>query len=72
MEDNKRKMLVERNIEVHTYDVDFMQIVNNTVYVKWFEDLRMAMMDEYLPLTETMKDGNSPILQRLMFSTSIL
>lgn len=62
MEDNKRKMLVERNIEVHTYDVDFMQIVNNTVYVKWFEDLRMAMMDEYLPLTETMKDGNSPIL----------
>lgn len=29
MEDNKRKMLVEHEIEVHTYDVDFMQIVNN-------------------------------------------
>jgi len=62
MEENKRKMLVERKIEVHTYDVDFMQIVNNTVYVKWFENLRMAMMDELMPLAETMKDGNSPII----------
>lgn len=33
MEVNKRKMLVERNIEVHTYDMDFMQIVKNTIYV---------------------------------------
>lgn len=61
-EESKRKMLVERQLPVHTYDVDFMQIVNNTVYVKWFEDLRMAIMDEYLPLTETLKDGCSPIL----------
>lgn len=55
-------MLVERAIQVHSYDVDFMQIVNNTVYVKWFEDLRMAIMDEYFPLTEALKEGNSPIL----------
>lgn len=58
----KRKMLVERAIPVHTYDVDFMGIVSNTVYVKWFEDLRMAIMDEYFPLTDALKEGNSPIL----------
>ena len=33
-------------IKVHSYDVDYMRIVNNTVYVKWFEDLRMAMLDK--------------------------
>ena len=29
----KRKMLIEIPIPVHSYDVDYMQIVNNTVYV---------------------------------------
>lgn len=57
-----RRMYVERPVPVHSYDVDFMQIVNNTVYVKWFEDLRMAILDEYLPLTDMLKEGNSPIL----------
>jgi acyl-CoA thioester hydrolase len=39
-----------------------MQIVNNTVYVKWFEDLRTAILDEYFPLEEMLRDNNSPIL----------
>jgi acyl-CoA thioester hydrolase len=60
--EEKRRMLVEMPIKVHSYDVDYMQIVNNTVYVKWFEDLRMAMLDQYFPLTEMMKENNTPIL----------
>lgn len=60
--EEKRKMLVIRDLQVHSYDVDFMQIVNNTVYVKWFEDLRMAILDENFPLPEMLRDGNSPIL----------
>lgn len=59
---DERKMIVEMPIPVHGYDVDFMGIVNNTVYVKWLEDLRMAILDKYFPLTEMLKDGNSPIL----------
>lgn len=55
-------MIVEMPIPVHGYDVDFMGIVNNTVYVKWLEDLRMAILDKYFPLQEMLKDGNSPIL----------
>ena len=60
--EEKRRMLVEMPIKVHSYDVDYMQIVNNTVYVKWFEDLRMAMLDQYFPLPEMMKENNTPIL----------
>lgn|SRR5574344_206177 len=58
----KRKMLIEMPIPVHSYDVDYMQIVNNTVYVKWFENLRMAILDKYFPLAEMMKSHNTPIL----------
>lgn len=56
------KMYVQQEIKVRTYDVDYMQIVNNTVYVKWFENLRMAILDKYFPLSDMMAEGNSPIL----------
>ena len=55
-------MLVEQAIKVKSYDTDYMQIVNNTVYVKWFEDLRRLILDEYFPLEEMLKDNNTPIL----------
>lgn len=58
----ENKMIVEMPLLVHSYDVDFMGIVNNTVYVKWLEDLRMAILDKYFPLTEMLSEGNSPIL----------
>lgn len=57
-----KKMYIEQPIIVRTYDVDYMQIVNNTVYVKWFEDLRMAILDKYFPLQEMLEEHNSPIL----------
>lgn len=57
-----KKMYVEQLINVRTYDVDYMQIVNNTVYVKWFEDLRMAILDKYFPLQEMLEEKNTPIL----------
>lgn len=57
-----RKMYVKQPIAVRSYDVDYMQIVNNTVYAKWLEDLRMAILDKYFPLTEMLKNNESPIL----------
>lgn len=38
-------MYVEIPIKVKSYDTDCMKIVNNTVYVKWFEDLRLEILD---------------------------
>lgn len=58
----KRKMYVELPIKVKTYDTDYMQIVSNTVYVKWFEDLRVAILKKYFPLEDMLKENNSPIL----------
>lgn len=59
---DRKKMYIEHPIIVRTYDVDYMQIVNNTVYVKWFEDLRMAILDKYFPLEDMLDENNSPIL----------
>lgn len=59
---DERKMTVETPLQIHAYDIDFMGIVNNTVYVKWLEDMRMAILDKYFPLADMLRDGNSPIL----------
>ena len=56
------KMYVEFPIRVKTYDTDYMGIVNNTVYVKWIDDLRTALFDKYLPIEARMKERNSPII----------
>jgi len=41
---------VEIAFTVHTYDIDFANIVSNIVYIRWLEGLRLAMLDRYLPL----------------------
>jgi len=55
-------MYIEEPIKIRSYDTDYMQIVSNTVYVKWFEDLRTAILDVYFPLEEMLKANNTPIL----------
>ncbi len=37
---------IERDLPIRTYDIDFAGIVSNIVYVRWLEDLRLAMMEE--------------------------
>src|SRR5260370_1120454 len=54
--------VVERDIMVKTYDVDFAGIVSNIVYIRWLEDLRLAMMDEAYPLPRALADDVAPIL----------
>ena len=54
--------VVERAIEIRTYDIDFAGIVGNIVYVRWLEDLRLAMMAEVYPLAEAVADDVAPVL----------
>jgi len=54
--------VVERDIAVKTYDIDFAGIVSNIVYIRWLEDLRLAMMDESYPLPRALADDVAPIL----------
>ncbi len=63
-----RPLLVSLPLKVQTYDIDFAHHVNNAVYIRWLEDLRMEVLREYCPLPGLMADGVVPILA----STSIV
>lgn len=60
--DCEKKFYIEAPVKVHTYDTDYMGIVSNTVYPKYFEDLRCAVLDKYFPLEDMMREHNTPIL----------
>lgn len=53
-------LLIERPFEVKTYDVDFARIVSNIVYVRWLEDLRLAMLAEHFPIEQQIAAGFGP------------
>ncbi len=53
---------IERDFVVKTYDIDFAGIVSNIVYIRWLEDLRLAMMDEAYPLPRALAEDVAPIL----------
>ncbi|MFO7652609.1 MAG: thioesterase family protein [Candidatus Krumholzibacteriia bacterium] len=59
-----RPLLVQARFTARTYDVDFMGIVSNIVHVRWLEDLRLRLLEEYLPLDEQLTAGYAPILAR--------
>jgi acyl-CoA thioester hydrolase len=47
---------------IKTYDIDFAGIVSNLVYVRWLEDLRLALLDRAYPLDRLVADGLGPVL----------
>ncbi|MDZ7725870.1 MAG: thioesterase family protein [candidate division KSB1 bacterium] len=53
---------IEQPLKVQGYDIDVMGIVNNVVYLRWFEDLRMAFLDNMMPFSEMIAKGYSPVL----------
>ena len=57
-----KSLEVTLNFEVKTYDVDFAGIVSNIVYIRWLEDLRLKMLETYLPLEQLMARECCPIV----------
>ncbi len=53
----QRPLEVELVLPVKTYDIDFAGIVSNIVYIRWLEDLRLEILDAYLPLQKMLEDG---------------
>jgi acyl-CoA thioester hydrolase len=63
MSSTHRSMLVELDFPIRTYDIDFAGIVSNIVYVRWLEDLRLTMLEQYyVPLPELLLTGIAPVL----------
>lgn len=54
--------IVELDLPVRTYDIDFAGIVSNIVYVRWLEDLRLAMMAGAYPIARALAEDVAPIL----------
>jgi acyl-CoA thioester hydrolase len=50
------------SLPVRTYDIDFAGIVSNIVYVRWFEDMRLEMLNESFPLAEQIEAGFAPVV----------
>ena len=53
---------VTLNLPIKTYDIDFAGIVSNIVYIRWLEDLRLKILESYLPLEQLMEKGYCPII----------
>lgn len=53
---------VELAFKVGTYDIDFAGIVSNIVYLRWLEDMRLAMLEAHLPLEDQLAAGTTPVL----------
>jgi acyl-CoA thioester hydrolase len=59
-----KPMLVELSFRAKTYDIDYAGIVHNSVYIRWLEDLRLKIMDDYYPFEEMLANNQSPILEK--------
>lgn len=62
MVEDKRYLLILKEIKVATYDIDFAGIVSNISYIRWLEDLRLSWLEKYFSLTKQMEAGFIPIL----------
>jgi acyl-CoA thioester hydrolase len=60
--EHKQPFEVEIDLPVRTYDIDFAGVVNNIVYVRWLEDLRLEMLARHFPLDEQLKNGIVPVI----------
>ncbi len=47
-------------LQIKTYDIDFAGVVSNIVYVRWLEDLRLAMLAKHYPLDAQLNQGFAP------------
>ena len=61
---DRRPLHVELLFRPKTYDIDFAGHVSNIVYIRWLEDLRMLVLDTYLPLNILMERGIAPVVMR--------
>lgn len=57
-------LYVELSFQPKTYDIDFAGHVSNIVYIRWLEDLRLLLLDTYLPLKTLMEKGIAPVVMR--------
>lgn len=53
---------IESSIRVATYDIDFAGHVSNISYLRWLEDMRRTMFDQYASFKSFIERGTTPVL----------
>lgn len=62
MAEEKRVLMVEQEVKVASYDIDFAGIVSNISYIRWLEDLRLGWLEKYFSLGAQIESGFLPVL----------
>lgn len=57
-----RPLLITLPLRVQTYDIDVARHVNNQVYIRWLEDLRMEMLRRFYPIERLLDEDIVPII----------
>ncbi len=57
-----KPLKIQMEFNPKTYEIDFSGVLSNIVYVKWMEDLRLAMLAKYLPLRNLMENEMAPMI----------
>jgi acyl-CoA thioester hydrolase len=63
-EPEQKPLYIQSMFQPKTYDIDFAGHVSNIVYIRWPEDLRLLLLDTYLPLSVLMERGIAPVVMR--------
>ncbi len=61
---DRQPLVTQLTFTPKTYEIDFSGVLSNLVPVKWLEDLRLAMLSEYLPLQDLINDDTTPAIAR--------
>ncbi len=61
-ENMNKALLTIHNITVGTYDVDFAGHVSNLSYLRWLEDMRLKLFDNFFPLAKFIEKGLVPVI----------
>ncbi len=64
MKPDVRPFETHLTFHVQSYDVDFVGYVHNMVYIRWLEDLRIAMLAPHYSLERFVREGMSPVILR--------
>lgn len=56
------QLSVELKPEIKTYDIDIAGHVNNIVYIRWLEDLRTKLFNNYFDLQDLLSNNLYPVV----------
>ncbi|MGB8320012.1 MAG: acyl-CoA thioesterase [Ignavibacteriaceae bacterium] len=56
------ELSVELKPDIKTYDIDIAGHVNNIVYIRWFEELRTKLFNNYFNLQDLLSNNLYPVV----------